>query len=280
MHERTSQGILSRPEQMAILETKQLTRKFGSSTVVDSLNFTVEAGEAFALLGPNGAGKTTAIKMLTTLLPVTSGDAFIGGFSITDHPNKVRCLIGYVSQMLSVDGTLTGVENLMLFARLYDIPSNECKTRVWEALGFMGLTDAARKPVNEYSGGMIRRLEIAQSMIHRPPVLFLDEPTVGLDPIACKTVWEHIAQLQKECKTTILMTTHFMDEAEHLCNRIAFMSRGKIVATGTPQALKDSINKPDAKLEDAFIHYTSETLSEGNDYTNISRERKTAERLG
>ena len=265
---------------MAILETKKLTRKFGSFTAVDSLDINIEAGEAFALLGPNGAGKTTAIKMLTTLLPVTSGEAFICGFNITTQPNKVRRVIGYVPQMISVDGTLTALENLLLFARLYDIPSKECKSRALDALAFMGLTDAAKKPVREYSGGMIRRLEIAQSMLHRPPVLFLDEPTVGLDPIACKTVWDHIQQLKKEYNTTILMTTHIMDEADHLCNRIAFMSRGKLVASGTPQELKKSINKQDASLEDAFIHYTSETLSEGNDLRNISRERKTEQRLG
>src|ERR1017187_941276 len=265
---------------MAILETKKLTRKFGSFTAVDSLDINIEAGEAFALLGPNGAGKTTAIKMLTTLLPVTSGEAFICGFNITTQPNKVRRVIGYVPQMISVDGTLTALENLLLFARLYDIPSKECKSRALDALAFMGLADTAKKPVREYSGGMIRRLEIAQSMLHRPPVLFLDEPTVGLDPIACKTVWDHIQQLKKEYNTPILMTTHLMDEADHLCNRIAFMSRGKLVASGTPQELKKSINKQDASLEEAFIHYTSETLSEGNDLRNISRERKTEQRLG
>ena len=265
---------------MVIVETKKLTRRFGSFTAVDSLDLNIEQGEAFALLGPNGAGKTTAIKMLTTLLPVTSGVAFICGFNITKQPYKVRRMIGYVPQMLSVDGTLTGMENLLLFARLYDIPSKECKPRVLDSLAFMGLTDAAKKPVHEYSGGMIRRLEIAQSMLHRPPVLFLDEPTVGLDPIACKTVWDHILQLKKEYNTTILMTTHLMEEADHLCSRIAFMSRGKLVVSGTPQELKDSINKPDATLEDAFIHYSSETLSEGNNYGNISRERKTARRLG
>jgi ABC-2 type transport system ATP-binding protein len=265
---------------MPIIEVKKLTRKFGSIAVVDSIDINIEVGEAFALLGPNGAGKTTAIKMLTTLLPVTSGDALIGGFSITKQPNKVRGVIGYVPQMLSVDGALSGTENLMLFARLYDIPFSECKSRVLDSLAFMGLADAAKKPVHEYSGGMIRRLEIAQSMIHRPSVLFLDEPTVGLDPIACKTVWEHILQLKKEFNTTILMTTHLMDEADRLCNRIAFMSRGKIVATGTPRELKDSINKPGSSLEDAFIHYTSETISEGNNYRNISAERKTEERVG
>lgn len=266
---------------MTIVETKKLTRKFGAATVVDSLNITIEKGEAFALLGPNGAGKTTAIKMLTTLLPITSGEAFVNGYNVGTQPEKVRGVIGYVPQMLSVDGTLTGIENLMLFAKLYDIPSKKCNARVLDALEFMGLQDAAKRQVNEYSGGMIRRLEIAQSMLHKPPVLFLDEPTVGLDPIACNTVWEHIEQLRKENNTTILMTTHNMDEAEHLCSRIAFMSRGKLVASGTPKELKDSIHQTNASLEDAFIHYTSENLNEGkNNYGNISQERKTAARLG
>jgi ABC-2 type transport system ATP-binding protein len=265
---------------MDIIETRNLTRKFGTSIAVDSLNLNVRAGETFALLGPNGAGKTTVIKMLTTLLPITSGEAYINGFSITKEPYKIRAVIGYVPQMISVDGTLTGMENLMLFARLYDIPRKECKPRVLDALDFMGLSDAAQKAVHEYSGGMIRRLEIAQSIIHRPKVLFLDEPTVGLDPIACKTVWEHILKLKQEFNTTILMTTHVMDEAEHLCQRIAFLSQGKLIITDTPQALKDSLKTPGATLEDAFVHYTSETLSEGNNYQNISRERETAKRLG
>ncbi len=265
---------------MAIIKTNKLTRKFGKATIVDSLDLQIEPGEAFALLGPNGAGKTTAMRMLTTLLPITSGEAFVNGFNVTTQPNKVRENIGYVPQMLSVDGTLTGMENLMLFAKLYDIPAKDCKTRVTESLDFMGLADAAKRPVHEYSGGMIRRLEIAQSMLHRPPVLFLDEPTVGLDPIACKIVWDHIQQLKKEYHTTILMTTHFMDEADALCNRIAFMSLGRLVASGTPQALKDSTHKPNASLEDAFIFYTKETQSAENAYSNTSQKRKVAERVG
>jgi len=265
---------------MKIIETKKLTRKFGSFTAVDSLDMAVESGEAFALLGPNGAGKTTIIKMLTTLLPATSGEAYIGDFNINTQPNKVRKIIGYVPQMISVDGTLTGLENLLLFAKLYDIPPGECKPRALNALEFMGLSDSGKKQVHQYSGGMIRRLEIAQSMMHRPKVLFLDEPTVGLDPIARKTVWDHITKLRKEFNTTILMTTHLMDEADNLCNRLAFMSRGKLITEGTPQELKNSINKPDATLEDAFIHYTAETLSEGKTFSEVSRERKTSKRLG
>lgn len=264
---------------MKVVETVKLTRKFGSFTAVDALDLSIETGDTFALLGPNGAGKTTVIKMLTTLLPITSGEAFIGGFNVKSQSNKVRRIIGYVPQMISVDGTLSGIENLLLFARLYDIPSRELKSRTSEALKLMGLTDVAKKPVHEYSGGMIRRLEIAQSMLHRPAVLFLDEPTSGLDPIARKAVWDNLVDLRSEYNTTILITTHLMEEADQLCNRIAFMSRGKLVATGTPKDLKDSIGTPGASLEEVFIHYTAESLSEGHDYKSVVRERKTEGRL-
>jgi len=263
-----------------IIELKQLTKKFKEFTAVDSLTLTIEKGEAFALLGPNGAGKTTVVKMLTTLLPPTSGDASIGGFSIITDANKVRGTVGYVPQMLSVDGTLTGYENLMLFAKLYDIPSKERKQRVHDTLEFMGLTEASVKAVKTYSGGMIRRLEIAQSIVHRPQVLFLDEPTTGLDPIARKVVWEHLAELKKQYDTTILLTTHMMEEADNLCSRVAFMSRGKLVAMGAPEFLKNSLHKENASLEDAFIHYTSETLESSDNFRSISRDRKTEQRVG
>src|ERR1044072_2190520 len=180
---------------MAILETHALTRKFGSLTAVDAMSISVGQGEVFGLLGPNGAGKTTAIKMLTTLLPPTSGKASVAGFDVVRNASSVRRLIGYVPQTISVDGSLTGYENLLIFAKLYDIPARERKSRVRDALAFMGLTDAADKLVRQYSGGMIRRLEIAQSTLHRPWLLFLDEPTVGLDPLARKAVWEHIERL-------------------------------------------------------------------------------------
>src|ERR1035437_1014794 len=181
-----------------ILETHDLTRQFGKFTAVDKLNISIAQGEIFALLGPNGAGKTTTIKMLTTLLPPTSGDATINGFSIAHEASHVRANIGYVPQMISVDGTLTGYENLLLFAKLYGLPRAERRPRIEESLEFMGLTDHARRPVQEYSGGMIRRLEIAQSMMHRPRVLFFDEPTVGLDPISRNSVWERIELLRSE----------------------------------------------------------------------------------
>jgi ABC-2 type transport system ATP-binding protein len=264
-----------------ILQTNNLSRSFGNFKAVDDLNITVEQQEIFALIGPNGAGKTTTIKMLTTLLPVTSGDALINGISVKMQPNKIRKMIGYVPQMLSADGSLTGYENLLLFAKLYDIPNRECRKRVNDALDFMGLSDSGNKLVKEYSGGMIRRLEIAQSMMHHPKLLFLDEPTTGLDPVARKIVWEHIVELQKEFGTTIVMTTHMMEEADELCNRVALMSRGKLVALDTPANLKSSLHIENATLEDVFIHFSEEENAENapGDFKEISRERRRSQRL-
>ena len=263
-----------------IVETLELTKQFGRFMALDHLSISLEEGEIFALLGPNGAGKTTAIKLLTTLLVPTSGDAFIDGISIIKHPFKVRRLIGYVPQMISVDGTLTGYENLLLFAKLYDIPSKEAKRRVLESLEFMNLTDHARKAVKTYSGGMIRRLEIAQSMLHRPKVLFLDEPTTGLDPIGVKAVWQHILELKQQFSTTILLTTHVMEEADKLADHVAFLSRGKLAAVGTPKDLKSSLKKENVTMEDVFIHYAQESEENARDFHEAARERKTTSRLG
>jgi ABC-2 type transport system ATP-binding protein len=265
---------------MPILETQSLTRRFGELTAVDRLSFSIQTGEIFGLLGPNGAGKTTTIKMLTTLLPPTSGDATVAGYDIAHHAADVRRVIGYVPQLLSADGTLTGYENLLIFAKLYDIPRGERKTRVRAALDFMGLADAADKLVREYSGGMIRRLEIAQSMLHRPRLLFLDEPTVGLDPGARRTVWDHIQQLRRDYGTTILLTTHMMEEAEGLCTRVAIMHLGHVVATGTPAELKAAIGGNGASLDDVFIHFTGNEIDSGGNFRDTSRTRRTARRLG
>lgn len=265
---------------MPILETYGLTRRFGTLTAVNNLTMFIEAGEVFGLLGPNGAGKSTAIKMLTTLLPPTSGDAQIAGYSVTRRAGEVRRLIGYVPQMISADGTLSGYENLLIFAKLYDIPRREREQRVRDALAFMDLTDAADKLVRTYSGGMIRRLEIAQSLLHRPRVLFLDEPTVGLDPGARRLVWEHVRQLRENYGTTIFLTTHLMDEADVLCDRVAIMHLGNIAATGTPAALKASIGGDGATLDDVFIHYVGSTLDSGGAYRDTRRARRTARRLG
>jgi ABC-2 type transport system ATP-binding protein len=265
---------------MTVLETEALTRKFGQLVAVDEMSITVGRGEVFGLLGPNGAGKTTAIKMLTTLLPSTSGSARVAGFDITRAASSVRRVIGYVPQALSVDGSLTGYENLLIFAKLYDVPSAGRKSRVHEALAFMGLTDAADKLVRHYSGGMIRRLEIAQSTLHHPPLLFLDEPTVGLDPIARKGVWEHIERLRAGDRTTVFLTTHSMEEAESLCTRVAIMHAGKIVVADTPNHLKASIGVDRATLGDVFIHYAGDTLESGGSYRETSRGRRAARQYG
>ncbi len=265
---------------MVILETKGLTRHFNGHTAVEALTIAVEAGEVFGLLGPNGAGKTTTIKMLTTLLPPTSGTASVAGFDIVREAREVRRVIGYVPQLVSADGSLTGYENLLIFAKLYDLPRGERESRIRNALVLMGLADAADRMVREYSGGMIRRLEIAQSMLHRPRVLFLDEPTVGLDPVARRGVWDHIEQLRREYGTTILMTTHLMEEADHLCHRVAIMHLGRVAAMGTPAALKASLGGNGITLDDVFVHYAGDTLDSGGTYRETSRTRRTAQRLG
>jgi ABC-2 type transport system ATP-binding protein len=266
---------------MTILETQALTRRYGDLIAVDALSISIAASEVFGLLGPNGAGKTTVIKMLTTLLPPTTGNARIAGYDVVHRAGEVRRLIGYVPQALSADGTLSGYENLLIFAKLYDIPRSEQEKRARDALAFMGLTDAADNLVRTYSGGMIRRLEVAQSMLHRPRVLFLDEPTVGLDPIARKTVWEHIVQLRDEYGTTIFLTTHYMEEADSLCNRVAIMHRGKVGAIGTPTELKAAIGGGDVTLDDVFAHYSGDQLDadSGGNYRDTSRARRTARRL-
>jgi len=265
---------------MTILETQELTRVFGELTAVDRLSITVEAGEIFGLLGPNGAGKSTVIKMLTTLLPPTAGAAHIDGYDIIRQSGQVRRTIGYVPQMLSADGSLTGYENLLIFAKLYDLPRKEREGRVRGSLAFMGLAESADQLVRTYSGGMIRRLEIAQSMLHRPRVLFLDEPTIGLDPVARKMVWEHIEQLRAEFGTTIFLTTHFMEEADSLCHCVAIMHHGTVRAIGTPQELKASLSQEDATLDDVFLHYAGDTLESVGGFREVSRQRRIARRLG
>ncbi|MBI3744569.1 MAG: ATP-binding cassette domain-containing protein [Chloroflexi bacterium] len=268
------------PEPQAIVETRNLSKSFKVVQAVDALNLTVNHGDVFGLLGPNGAGKTTTIKMMTTLLSPTSGDASVAGFSIFKQQSQVRRSIGYVPQLLSADGTLTGYENLLIFSKLYDVPGKEREQRVRGALAFMGLEEAANRMARTYSGGMIRRLEIAQSVLHRPRVLFLDEPTVGLDPLARNAVWQHIMQLRDEHDMTIILTTHLMEEADALCNRVAIMHRGKLVALDSPATLKASIGKEDASLDDVFVHFTGDKLETGATYRDTARTRRSARRLG
>jgi ABC-2 type transport system ATP-binding protein len=268
------------PQTSPTLETQALTRRFGDFTAVDGLTIAVEAGEVFGLLGANGAGKTVTLKMLTTLLPPSSGNAWVAGYDIRRHAADVRRVIGYVPQLISADGALTGRENLLIFAKLYDIPRRERSTRIHDALVFMDLDNVADKVVRNYSGGMIRRLEIAQSMLHRPRALFLDEPTVGLDPVARAAVWEHVERLRGEFGTTIVLTTHLMEEAESVCRRVAIMHRGRVMIVGTPEELKKSIGGGTATMDDVFAHYAEDAVEAGGTYRETARTRRTARRLG
>jgi len=263
----------------SVLETTALTRRFGTHTAVDNLTLSVNAGEVFGLLGSNGAGKTTTIKMLTTLLPPSSGDACVAGFSILTQAVHVRRSIGYVPQAVSVDGSLTGYENLLIFAKLFDLPRHERQARIREALEFMGLTEDGSRLVSEYSGGMVRRLEIAQSTLHRPKVLFLDEPTVGLDPIARDAVWKHLMDLRTNYGTTLFFTTHYLEEAESHCDRIAIMHLGKVAALGTCKELENSLGAGHT-LSEVFVQYAGSALDSGGSFRDVSSERTTAKRLG
>src|SRR5664280_1585539 len=266
-------------EAVPALRTQALTRRFGTHTVVDALDLVVPEGEVFGLLGRNGAGKSTLIKMLTTLLPPSSGQASIEGFDVVSQATQVRAAIGYVPQALSEDGELTGYENLLVFARLYDISRAERSRRIAEALAFMDLQAAAQQLVATYSGGMIRRLEIAQSMLHRPRLLFLDEPTIGLDPVARDTVWAHIRQLRADFDTTIFMTTHYMDEALALCSRFGILRAGKLVACGSLAELRAASGQATATLDELFILYTGETSEAAGAYNETYGTRHNSQRL-
>jgi ABC-2 type transport system ATP-binding protein len=263
----------------AAIETTSLTRQFGALTAVDALSLEVRPGEVFGLLGPNGAGKTTIIKMLITLLPPTTGQACVAGHDVAREPRLVRRSIGYVPQLLSSDGALSARENLDISGRLYHIPAGERRQRIEDALEFMGLADVGNNLVRTFSGGMIRRLEIAQAMLHQPRVLFLDEPTIGLDPVARRAVWGHVRRLRDREGTTILLTTHYMDEAAELCDRVGIMHLGHLVALGTPEQLAAEVG-PGASLDDVFTHFTGSDLDEGGTYRDVARTRRTARRLG
>ncbi len=255
--------------------------QFDEVRAVDGISFQVLPGEIFGLLGPNGAGKTTTIRVLTTLFPPNSGSAAIYGLDVKNHSMEIRQIIGYVPQQLSIDGTLTGWENVWLFARLFDVPARERKARIGEALDTVGLTDVSKRLARTYSGGMVRRLELAQALINRPRLLIMDEPTIGLDPVARSDVWERVEALRREYGMTVLVTTHYMDEADSLCNRIAIMHHGRIRAEGTPHELKASVS-PEATLDDVFRHYAGSDLEEdaGESLRNVRSTRRTAGRLG
>lgn len=226
---------------MNVIEIKGLTKKFDELVAVDDVSLTVSQGELFGLLGPNGAGKTTILNMLTTLLKPTSGTAEIAGYNIGKTPAMVRRNIGIVFQDPSLDLALTGMENLEFHAMMYDIKSEDRRVRIDELLSIVGLSEKADTLVEYYSGGMKRRLEIARGLIHQPAVLFLDEPTLGLDAQTRRKIWNYIKTLNEDYSTTIILTTHYLEEADYLCDRIAFIDNGKIVALDTPANLKNRL---------------------------------------
>ncbi|MBI4849140.1 MAG: ATP-binding cassette domain-containing protein [Nitrospirae bacterium] len=225
---------------MPIIKVENLSKCFGDLTAVDDISFEVDEGTIFGFLGPNGAGKTTTINILCTLLAPTSGKASIAGYDCLKEPSEVRKAIGIVFQDTTLDKDLTAYENLMFHAYLYDVKKSEIKTRVEDALHFVGLYERKSDLVKKFSGGMKRKLEVARGLIHRPRVLFLDEPTLGLDPQSRANLWDFIVKLPEKHNVTIFMTTHYMEEAE-VCNKIAIIDKGKIISIGTPDELKKTV---------------------------------------
>lgn len=264
---------------MPLVEVQNLTKTFGDTTAVAGVSFEVQEGEIFGLLGPNGAGKTTTVRILTTLLEPSSGVVRIAGFEAHRHRLLVRQFIGYVPQALSADAQLTGYEDLLIVAKLLGMSRREREERIENVLRVMGLQEAADRLVRTYSGGMVRRLEIGQAILHQPRLLLLDEPTIGLDPVARQTVWHALTTLRQETGLTLLITTHYMEEAEEYCDRVAIMHQGKIAAIGTPNELKALIGKPDGTLEDVFVALTSARLESGGDFREVRQLRHRVQRF-
>ena len=245
------------------IEVKDIVKKFGDFTAVKGISFTVEEGEIFGLLGPNGAGKSTLIRMLVTLLPPTGGTAIVNGFDVVKQADGVRQSIGVIPQAMTSDLELSVEENLIIFSKLYGVPRAKRERLIDGLLAAVELTQWRHAQVKNLSGGMRRRVEIARGLVHEPRIFFLDEPTTGLDPVSRVAVWEMLRAIKRERDLTILLTTHYMDEADKLCDRIAIVDHGKLVALDTPRALKASIPGREADtvtLDDVFVHYAGHDL--------------------
>jgi ABC-2 type transport system ATP-binding protein len=223
------------------IEVEHIVKRYGDFTAVDDISFEVRDGEIFGLLGPNGAGKSTLIRMMTTLIPITAGTARVGGHDVQKDPDAARRVIGVIPQALTSDLDLTIEENLNIYAKLYDVPAKKRKAAIDELLQLVDLTKWRKAQTKTLSGGMRRRLEIARGLVHSPQIFFLDEPTTGLDPVSRVAVWEMLTNIKAHRKLTILITTHYMDEADRLCDRVAIVDHGKLVALDTPAALKASV---------------------------------------
>jgi ABC-2 type transport system ATP-binding protein len=235
------------------IQVVNIVKRFGNFTAVDGVSFSVEEGEVFGLLGPNGAGKSTLIRMMTTLLEITSGTAIIEGADVRKDPNRARRSMGVIPQAMTSDGDLTVWENLSIYSKLYGIPAADREKSIHELLDLVDLNQWRDAPARNLSGGMRRRLEIARGLVHRPNIFFLDEPTTGLDPVSRVAVWEMITSIKQKRNLTVLVTTHYMDEADRLCDRIAIVDHGKLVALDTPHALKTSI-PGSSVIEAQFLH--------------------------
>ncbi|MGW0830382.1 ABC transporter ATP-binding protein [Streptomyces prunicolor] len=285
-------GTATATGRSAAVSCTRLAYSFGETTAVDRLDLSVGEGEVFGLLGPNGAGKTTAIRCITTLLPVPAGMVHVFGHDTAKEQMSVRRMLGYVPQQLSADSGLTGRENVALFARVFDVPRKERAARVAQALRAVDLTDAADRLANTYSGGMVRRLELAQALVSAPRLLILDEPTIGLDPIARTSVWEHITAVREATGMTVLVTTHYMDEADQYCDRVGLMHRGRIRALGTPEQLREGLGErrraegapatdPLPTLEDVFRDIAGSGLEDqSGGFRDVRSTRRTANRVG
>src|SRR5437868_4731498 len=246
-HEPAAGPISSSAAGPKAIEVEHIVKKYGDFTAVNDVSFSVADGEIFGLLGPNGAGKSTLIRMMTTLIPITAGRAGIHGHDVARDPDAVRRSMGVIPQALTSDLDLTVGENLNIYAKLYDVPASKRRQAIDELLELVDLTKWRDAQTKTLSGGMRRRLEIARGLVHSPKIFFLDEPTTGLDPVSRVAVWEMLTNIQKQRNLTVLITTHYMDEADRLCDRIAIVDHGKLVALDTPVALKSSVPGSDRK---------------------------------
>src|SRR5450631_4352510 len=262
------------PAAPAAIEVDHITKKYGDFTAVDDVSFAVEKGEIFGLLGPNGAGKSTLIRMMTTLIPITGGVAYINGHDVSKEPDAARCAMGVSPQALTSDIDLTLEENLSIYAKLYGVPKAQRKKNITDLLEAVDLTKWRHAQPKTLSGGMRRRLEIARGLVHNPKIFFLDEPTTGLDPVSRVAVWEMLTNIKSHRQLTILITTHYMDEADRLCDRIAIVDHGKLVALDTPPALKASVpgsNVIEAQFKNAPADW-EKRLHELDGVTSVQHE--------
>jgi ABC-2 type transport system ATP-binding protein len=265
---------------VSAIMVEEVSKRFGEFTAVDKVSFSVQTGETFGLLGTNGAGKSTLIRMMTTLLPISSGRIIVFNQDVTLSPNRARLEIGVVPQAMTSDTELTVGENLSIYAKLYGVKRDERRRAIKELLEIVGLTEWRDAEVRTLSGGMRRRVEVARGLVHSPKILFLDEPTTGLDPVSRVDVWEMLEKIQRERQLTILLTTHYMEEADRLCDRIAMIDHGRLIVLDTPSKLKASVpgSTEETSLNDVFAYYAGRGMPEPNQEENSARSSRSAKR--